>query len=84
MYSEYISSFNSLYNVEISKYANKEVVVLLDDIVRIAVIQVIVQSMFALSNAEGLSSKVFFSTLLYTVLGVCVYWLVFKKLISFK
>jgi hypothetical protein len=74
----------SLYHIEISKYIDPELIVLIDDVVRLMVIQIIVQSMFALSNAEGLSGTVFFSTLLYTGLGVCVYWLVFKKLVTFK
>lgn len=81
-----ISNFNqpALYSVDVSSKLGKEYVVVLDDITRMLLIQFTIQLMFYLSTQD----RVFFSDefvllVLYIVLGVCLYWLVFRNLVRF-
>ncbi len=73
---------DSLYVVNVS---NKEYVEFINDIVRMVTIQVMIQFLFSI-NSEGVAffSVDFFLLLLYIVLGVCVYWLIVKRLVMFK
>lgn len=84
MYSKFIDYIKPIYSVDISKHFPKDTLIVFDEITRIITIQVIIQVMFTMSNGECMSFEVFFATLMYTVVGICVYWLVLKKFISFK
>lgn len=72
-----------LYAVELS---NKEYVEFANDILRMVTIQFVIQFLYFLNNPVDVSffSVDFFLLVLYVSLGVCVYWLVIKKLIMFK
>ena len=74
---------SSLYIFELP---NPEYKPLIDDIARMVIIQFTLQFLYFI-NGPGdnpFFSADFFLLLIYVVLGVCVYWLVFKKLILFK
>ena len=78
-----MDSCSSLYSVEVPK---KEYLDLINDIARMVTIQVTIQILFYINNpAETQFFSVdFILLLLYVVLGVCVYWLVIKKIVIFK
>ena len=80
------SNFNSsaLYSLKVSHLLGEEYVVMFDDIVRMMLIQFTIQLMFYMSSPErSLITEEFVLLLLYIILGICLYWLVFKKLIKF-
>lgn len=69
----------------IIKVSNPEYIGMLEDIIRMITIQVTIQFLYYINNTNvGFFTADFFLLMLYIVLGVCVYWLVFKKLIIFK
>lgn len=72
----------SLYTVTLP---NKEYVALMDDISRMVIIQFTIQFLYYINNKEdeGFFTLDFFMLLVYIVLGVCLYWLIFKKTITF-
>lgn len=74
---------DSLYIVNVP---NKEYVEFINDVIRMLTIQCMIQFLFYINNPSEVS---FFSTdflllIIYVTLGVCVYWLVIKKLVIFK
>lgn len=69
----------------IIKLQNPEYIGLIEDIIRMVTIQITIQFLYFINNTEmGFFTVDFFLLLIYIILGVCVYWLVFKKLIVFK
>lgn len=84
MYSKFIDYIKPIYTVDLSKHIPKDTLIVFDEIARIVTIQVMIQVMFAMSNGDCMTFEVFFATLMYTVVGICVYWLVLKKFVSFK
>jgi heme/copper-type cytochrome/quinol oxidase subunit 4 len=72
----------SLYTVALP---NKEYVALMDDISRMVIIQFTIQFLYYINNkeGEGFFTLDFFLLLVYIVLGVCLYWLIFKKTVTF-
>ncbi len=73
----------SLYVV---KVPNKEYIELINDIARMVIIQVAIQFLFFINNPSEspFFSEDFVLLLIYVVLGVCLYWLVFKKVVVFQ
>jgi heme/copper-type cytochrome/quinol oxidase subunit 4 len=77
----------TLYTLDISeKLGSDEYIPAVDDVTRMVVIQIIVQLMFYLNDPSEneFFTETFFATLLYIVLGISVYWLVVKKLITIR
>lgn len=74
-----------LFPINITNYINKDYIPLIDDIIRMTILQFVIQFMFFIKNPEqnGLFTQYFIEIVLYIILGVCVYWLLFKKLIIF-
>ena len=77
------TSSSSLYTVN---FQRKEYLELVNDIVRMVTIQLTIQFLFYINSP---STSEFFAVdfvfmLIYLVLGVCVYWLIIKKLVLFK
>lgn len=72
----------SIYTVALP---NKEYVPLMDDICRMVIIQFTIQFLYYINNKEdeGFFTLDFLLLLIYIVLGVCLYWLIFKKTITF-
>lgn len=73
---------SSLYTIQIP---NKEYIGLLDDIVRMVIIQITIQFLYYINNKnnEGFLTMDFMLLLLYIIMGVCLYWLIFKKTVTF-
>lgn len=64
---------------------NKEYLSLLEDLMRMVTIQITIQFLYFINNDNvSFFSADFVLLLIYVVLGVCVYWLVIKKLVIFK
>lgn len=64
----------------------KEYVELADDIARMVIIQVAIQFLYYLNNSEQVQffSADFVLLVIYMVLGILLYRLVFRKMITFK
>ena len=62
-----------------------EYVHVVDDVVRLVLIQIIVQFMFYLNSPDDFPffTPTFVAIILYIVLGVSFYWLVFRKVLLF-
>lgn len=65
---------------------NKEYVEVLDDVARMVIIQLGIQFLYYLNNSDQVQ---FFSTdfvllVIYMILGILLYRLVFRKVITFK
>jgi hypothetical protein len=84
MYSKFIDDIHSLYSFDVTTVFPKECRVVFDDASRVVVIQVVVQLLFAMSTEGIISVELFMATLLYTIAGVAAYWLIFRRLVSFK
>ena len=56
-----------------------------EDMCRMTLIQVMVNSLFYLSNPNKYPffSSEFFKTLLFIIVGVVSYWLIFRRIVSF-
>ena len=65
---------------------NKTYIELINDIIRMITIQFVIQFLFYINGPENaiFFSIDFFLLVIYIVLGVCVYWLIIKKLVVFK
>jgi hypothetical protein len=73
----------TLYVVDIPQ---KEYIGLVDDIARMVIIQASIQLLLYATSPEQnqFFSADFILLVIYIILGICLYWLVFKKLVSFK
>lgn len=82
----FVSNFteHALHKVDVSTKLGKEYPVMFDDIMRMVVIQFTIQLMFYLSSPDrGFFTEEFVLLVLYVILGVSLYWLVFRNIIVF-
>lgn len=65
---------------------HKEYIELADDVARMVIIQVAIQFLYYLNNSEQVQffSADFILLVIYMVLGILLYRLVFRKMITFK
>jgi hypothetical protein len=78
------SNYPSLFTVDITSKLGPEYVIMFDDICRMILIQITIQLMFYMALPDrGFLSDEFILLVLYIILGVCLYWLVFKNIIKF-
>ena len=82
-----IIHFNDKTNVleiKISKILNEDFKFLLNDIIRMLLIQITIQFMFFTKNPElnPFFTCAFIETLLYICIGLCIYWLIIKKVVK--
>ena len=77
---------NAFFLLDISNRIGQEYVVMFDDFLRMAVIQCTLQLMMYLSNpaTTAFLSAEFVLLLIYVLIGVALYWLVFRNLLAFK
>jgi heme/copper-type cytochrome/quinol oxidase subunit 4 len=74
----------TLWSVRITEYFGKDTNIMFDDIIRMVLIQITIQLMFYMSCEDrAFFTEEFFLLLLYIILGILLYWLVFKKAIKF-
>uniref|UniRef100_A0A6C0BH00 Uncharacterized protein n=1 Tax=viral metagenome TaxID=1070528 RepID=A0A6C0BH00_9ZZZZ len=73
----------SLY---VFQFSNKEYVDLVDDIARMVIIQIAIQFLYYLNSSDNIQffSSDFILLVIYMVLGIMLYRLVFRKMITFK
>lgn len=74
---------DSLYVINVP---NKEYIEFINDVIRMLTIQFMIQFLFYINNPGEVAffSSDFLLLIIYVTLGVCVYWLVIKKLVIFK
>lgn len=72
----------SLYTISLP---NKEYLGMVDDISRMVIIQFTIQFLYFINSKdnEAFFTLDFLLLLIYIILGVCLYWLIFKKTVSF-
>ena len=74
--------FKSIVEIELD--TSEYNLIALNDILRMLVIQVVVQILFVMKNSEvELCSQVFIENTLFILAGTMIYWLVFKHIINF-
>jgi len=61
---------------------NKEYIPVINDLIRMGVIQIVAQLLFVFSSRgqENFFNEVFLQTLFFILIGVLVYWLIIRKL----
>jgi hypothetical protein len=74
---------DSLYTVNVP---NKEYLELINDIARMVTIQLTIQFLFFINSPGEVEffTVDFILMVLYMILGICVYWLIIKKVVIFK
>lgn len=73
----------SMFEIELD--TSEYNLIAMNDVLRMLVIQVVVQILFVLRNNDvELCSQVFIENTLFILAGVMIYWLVFKHIINFK
>lgn len=79
------SNFNTLIQFDLTELIDKEYLPMIEDIVRMLLLQISVNFMYYMKNPEENSffRLEFLELLIYIVIGVSVYWLLFKKLVRF-
>lgn len=80
------SNFCKIYELNVTKQLGEEYVPFVEDVMRMIIIQVIYQVMFVIRSPSAFSifDGDFIEGVFYLTIGVCVYWLVFKKLVVLK
>ena len=75
----------SVWTVDMSKVVGRDNVVFINDLVRIFIIQMTVQIMMYVTCPDQCTifSDDFLILLLFISIGICFYWLVFRRLVSF-
>lgn len=65
---------------------NKEYIPMINDLIRMAVIQIMAQMLFvyASNGQEFFFNELFIQTLFFILLGVLVYWLIIRKIFVIK
>jgi len=78
------SNFNSLLEVNVTKMIEKEYVPYIEDVIRMVILQLTINFMYFSKDPtnNAFFTLEFFELVLYIIIGVSVYWLIFKKLIK--
>jgi hypothetical protein len=76
----------SLYVIDVTSKIGSDYIEMFNDVARFIIIQVAIQIMLYTMNPDRFHffTADFFMLLLFIVIGVLLYWLVFKKIVSFK
>tara|TARA_B100000035_G_C20866505_1_gene494190 strand:+ start:61 stop:345 length:285 start_codon:yes stop_codon:yes gene_type:complete len=73
----------SIFEIELN--CDKYTLLVLNDTLRMLIIQIVVQLLFVIKNDNiELLSDVFVENTLFIILGVLVYWMIFNYIIQFK
>ena len=74
----------TLYKIDVSGKLGSEYIPLFDDIARMFLIQLTIQLMFYLSASDrSFLTDEFVMLVLYVILGISLYWLVFRNVVKF-
>ena len=74
---------DAIFKVGVTTAIGAEYLPLVDDIVRMVCIQATIQIMVFLAGGGSLFTTDFVMLVVYIILGVMLYWLVFRKLVTF-
>lgn len=76
---------NALFVIDLSSKIGKEYIIVIDDVVRMLLVQFTIQFMSFLSDPVNVSlfSAEYVLLSLYITLGVSMYWLVFRNIVRF-
>lgn len=77
------SNFKTLVKLELSKHIDKEYLPFVEDALRLLILQISINFMYYIQNpCDNSFFKIeFLELLLYIVVGLSVYWLIFKKFV---
>ena len=72
------------YELSVSKILNEDFTHLCNDALRMILLQITIQFMFFTKNPEDnpFFTYIFMETLIYLIIGLCIYWLILKKIIK--
>lgn len=76
---------NALFVVDLGTKIGKEYIIVIDDVMRMLLVQFTIQFMSFLSDPThvALFSAEYVLLSFYITLGVCMYWLVFRNIVRF-
>ena len=69
----------SLFKLDLD--IEKEYIPLVNDLIRMGVIHIVTQLLFHMSNGESFFRTEFLQTVVFVLLGICVYWLIIRKIV---
>ena len=74
---------SSLYKINLD--IDKEYIPMINDLVRMGIIQIVAQTLFYMISPDKISliSGAFLKTLVFICIGIAVYWLLVRKIIIF-
>ena len=74
---------SSLYKINLD--IDKEYIPMINDLVRMGIIQIVAQTLFYMISPDKISliSGAFLKTLIFICIGIAVYWLLVRKIIIF-
>lgn len=77
------SNFKTLVQLDLSKHLDKEYLPYIEDVIRLLILQISINFMFFIQNPceNSFFRYDFFELLLYIIVGLSVYWLIFKKFV---
>ena len=75
---------SSLWQINLN--INKEYIPMINDLYRMAIIQIVAQMLYYFTNPSKnyFMDEMFIQTLLYILVGIIAYWLIVKKIFIFK
>jgi hypothetical protein len=78
------SNFIALLDFNVTKFIDQEYVPYIEDLIRMITLQFVIQFMYFVKDPANndLMSLSFLELIIYIVIGVSVYWLIFKKLVK--
>ena len=78
------SNFNFILEYKITDKIDKEYLPMIEDILKMVLLQVFIQFMLFVRNPyeHSLFDTRFIEVLIYLTLALCVYWLLFKRLVK--
>lgn len=69
----------SLFKLDLD--IEKEYIPLVNDLIRMGVIHIVTQLLFNMSNGDSFFRTEFLQTVVFVLLGICVYWLIIRKIV---
>jgi len=65
---------------------DKEYIPLINDVIRMSVIQIVAQMLFYFANPKNnrMFGEIFLQTLFFLIIGIIVYWLIIRKIVIIK
>jgi hypothetical protein len=79
-------NFKTLFKYQLSNHIDKEYIPYIEDVVRMLLLQSTIQFMYFIKDPANnkMFTFDFIELILYVIIGVSVYWLVFKKMVLLK